>query len=180
MPLFAEVANVEIGVASGALRVSVRPRPTLVSLAASAAITVAFAAISALTWEKTTLLEHVIEAVGVLGAVVAWFQQLAGSEEEIEIGERGIRISREIFGWHRISEFPIEQCSDLDLQTNKEDSRQLQFRVGKWKTIEFGNYMSKEQAQKVLDTLADSFPEIARKLLPSLDITKHWMTLNLK
>jgi hypothetical protein len=39
--------------------------------------------------------------------------------------------------------------------------------------------MSKDQAEKVLDTLADSFPDLARKLLPSLDITKYWTTLNL-
>jgi hypothetical protein len=120
------------------------------------------------------------EILVVFGAVFAWFQQLSGSEEEIEIGERGIRINREIFGWHRISGFPIEQCSDLDLQTNKEDSRRLQFRLGKWRTIEFGNYMSNEQAERVLDTLADSLPETARKLLPSLDIAKHWTTLDLK
>lgn len=108
------------------------------------------------------------------------FNNCQAPEEAIEIGERGIRIDREIFGWHRISEFPIEQCSDLDLQTNKEDSRRLQFRLGKWRTIEFGNYMSKEQAERVRDTLADSLPETARKLLRSLDITKHWTTLDLK
>jgi hypothetical protein len=39
--------------------------------------------------------------------------------------------------------------------------------------------MSKEQAEKVLEKLADSLPEVARKLLPSLDITKHWTTLKL-
>ncbi|HJU10809.1 MAG TPA: hypothetical protein VJ728_08025, partial [Candidatus Binataceae bacterium] len=85
---------------------------------------------------------------------------------------------RDTFGWHKASEFPIEQCSDLDLQTGKEDSRRLQFRFRKWRTIEFGNYISKEQAEKVLDTLADSLPDLARRLLPSLDITQQWTPLN--
>jgi len=179
MGLFTDRAEVEIVVASGALRISVRPQPRPVSLVITAAIIILFASICILSWRQSALLERVLEIVVVLGAVFGWFQQLSGAEEEIEIGERGIRISREIFGWNKISEFPIEQCSDLDLQRDTEDSRQLQFRLEKWRTIEFGNYMSKEQAEKVLEKLADSLPEVARKLLPSLDITKHWTTLKL-
>jgi hypothetical protein len=179
MGLFADRAEVEIVVASGVLRISVHPRPRPVSLVMTAAAIVFFGAISVLSWRQSTLLERILESVVVLGGVFGWFQQFSGSEEEIEIGERGIRISREIFGWNKTSEFPIEQCSDLDLQTDNGDSRQLQFRLGKWRTIECGSYMSKDQAEKVLDTLADSLPEVARKLLSSLDITKHWTTLNL-
>lgn len=111
--------------------------------------------------------------------VFAWFQQLSGLEEEIEIGDHGIRIRREILGWNKISEYSIEQCSDLDVQTNKGDSRRLQFRFGKWRTIEFGNHISEEQAENILDALAESLPEIAQKLLPSIDIIKHWTTLDL-
>lgn len=114
----------------------------------------------------------------VVGAVFAWFQRLSGSEERSRLGGRGIRITRQIFGWHRVSEFPIERCSDLDIQTDKEDSRRLQFRLEKWRTVQFGNYMSKQQAAEVLDTLADELPKVARILLPSLDITKHWTTVN--
>lgn len=123
-------------------------------------------------------MERFGEVLVVFGAVFAWFQQLSGSEEEIEFGEQGIRIRREVFGWNRISEYPMEQCRDLDLQTTNDDSRRLKFRFGRWRTIEFGNYMSEEQAEKVLDTLAESLPELARKLMPSLDIT-HWTTLHL-
>lgn len=179
MSFFADGADVELAVTSGVLRVSVRPRPTLARLLITAATIAVVALMSALVWRQTALIERIAEIAVILGAIFAWFQQLSGSEEEIEIGERGIRISTDIFGWSRVSEFPIEQCSDLKLQTSKEDSHQLQFRLGKWRTIDFGNYMSKEQAERVLDKLADSLPEIARKLLPSLDITKHWTTLNL-
>ena len=179
MGWFTDQAEVEILILSGVLRVNVRPRPKLSFLLTSAAIIFAFAAMSASDWQQAPMLERVAEAVAVLGAVFGWFQQLSGSEEQIEIGERGIRISREVLGWHSTSEFPIEQCSDLDLQTG-EDSRRLQFRVGTWKTVEFGNYISREQAEQVLDTLADSLPELGRKLLPSLDITQHWTTLDLE
>ena len=179
MGLFADEAEVKIVAASGVLRISVRPQPTLTSLLVSAVLIIGFALMSLFSWRQSAVVIRVGELLLVLGAIFAWFQQLSGSEEEIEIGQRGVRISREIFGWHRVSEFPIEQCSDLDLQTDKEDSRRLQFRVGKWRTIEFGNYMSKEQAEKVLDALADSLPEVAQKLLPSLDITKHWTMLHL-
>ena len=179
MGLLASGAEVETAVTSGVLRVSVRPKPTLASLLLGAALIVAFAAMSISSWRQSALVVRISETLVVLGAVIAWFQQLSGSLEEIEISEEGIRIRKETLGWHRVSEFSIANCSDLDLQTDKEDSRRLQFRVGKWRTIEFGNYMSDEQAEKVLETLADSLPEIAHKLLPSLDITKHWTTLNL-
>jgi len=179
MRFFADGAEVEIVVTSGVLRVSVRPRPTFASLLISAAIIGAVAMMLAFAWRRTALIERIGETVALLGASFAWFQRLSGSEEEIEIDERGIRINRDIFGWNRVSEFPIEQCRDLGLQTRKEDPHGLQFRLGKWRTIEFGNYISRDQAERVLDTLADSLPEIARKLLPSLDVTKHWTTLNL-
>ena len=179
MGLFADRAEVEIGTTSGVLRVVVRPQPTVASLLLAAAAIVAFIVVSIKSWQRTAFVERIGEVLITVGAVFAWFQVLSGSEEEIEIGEHGIRIRRDSFGLNRVSEYPLEQCSDLDLQTNKEDSRQLQFRLGKWRTIEFGNYMSKEQAERVLETLADSLPEIARKLLPSLDITKHWDTLHL-
>ena len=179
MGLFADRAEVEIGTTFGVLRLVVRPQPTVASLLLAAAAIVAFIVVSIESWQHAAFVERSVEVLITVGAVFAWFQLLSGSEEEIEIGEHGIRIRRESFGWNRVSEYPLEQCSDLDLQTSEEDSRQLQFRLGKWRTIEFGNYMSKEQAELVLNTLADSLPEIARKLLPSLDITKHWTTLNL-
>lgn len=180
MGLFATKAQVEIGTTSGVLRVVVRPQPNLASLLVAAAAIVAFIVVSIKSWQRTAFVERGGEVLITVGGVFGWFRLLSGSEEEIEIGEHGIRIRRESFGWNRVSEYPLERCSDLDLQTNKEDSRQLQFRLGKWRTIEFGRYMSKEQAERVLETLADSLPEIGRKLLPSLDITKHWTTLNLK
>jgi hypothetical protein len=179
MKLVSSKAEVEIVVASGALRVSICPRPTLGLLLTTAGLIVAFVAISAHSWWQSPTLVRIGEAIAVLGAVVAWFAQLSGSEEQIEIGQQGIRISRDILGWNSVSEFPIEQCSDLDVQSDSERSGRLQFRFGKWRTIEFGNHISNEQAEKVLDALADSLPEIARQLLPSLDITKHWTTLDL-
>ena len=179
MGILADSAEVEVGTRSGVLRVLVRPRPTLAFLLVTAGVIVGFVAMSVSAWRRTAFAERIGEILAIAGAVFAWFQQLSGSEEEIEIGEHGIRIRREIFGWNRISEYPLEQCSDLDLQTTKDDSRRLQFRFGKWRTVEFGNYISEEQAEKVLDALAESLPKIARKLLPSIDITKHWTTLDL-
>lgn len=176
--LFADKAELQIAVISGVLRVSIRPRLRLASLLIAAAFTAFVAAISIGSWRQSSLTDRIFEVVVILATLFGWFQQLSGSEEEIEIGEREIRISKEIFGWKRVSEFPIDQCSDLDL-TKEEDSRRLQFRFGKWRTIEFGNYLSKEQAEEILDTLADSLPQIGQKLLPSLDITKHWTTLRL-
>lgn len=179
MGLFADKAEVKIDVVSGVLRVRVRPRPTALSLVVNAIIIVVFGAASLASWQHTAWLMRACETLVLAGSVFAWFQKLSGFEEEIEIGEHRIRINREVFGWHKVSEFPIEKCSDLDLQTDSKDSRQLQFRFGRWRTIEFGYSMSKEQAEQVIDALADSLPDVARRLLPSLDITKAWTTLNL-
>lgn len=44
---------------------------------------------------------------------------------------------------------------------------QLQVRFGRVRTIKFGDYMAREQAEKVLDMLVDSLPEVAQKLLTS-------------
>src|SRR5436190_23011965 len=125
MGIFADKAEVEIGVTSGVLRVSVRPQPTPVSLMVTAAVIVAFVALCISTWQEAAFLERMGEIFVTIGAVFAWFQQLSGAEEEIEIGDWGIRIRKEAFGWSRVAEYSIEQCSDLDLQTNKGDSRQL-------------------------------------------------------
>jgi hypothetical protein len=99
MGLFVDRAEVEIVAASGVLRVSIRPQPRLVSLVITAAIIIGFAAVAIHSWPQSSLLERVVLIAGVVGAVFRWFEQLSGSEEEIEIGERGIRISREIFSW---------------------------------------------------------------------------------
>ena len=89
MGLFPDGAEIEIVVTSGVLRVSLRPRPTLASLLVTAGLIVAFVAISLLSWPQSAIPVRVGEVLVVFGAVFTWFQQLSGSEEEIEIGEGG-------------------------------------------------------------------------------------------
>src|SRR5689334_1187112 len=101
MGFFSDRAEVEIVVASGVLRISIRPRPKPISLVMMAAIIIFFSVVSTLSWPQATLPERIIEILVVLGGVFGWFRQFSGSEEQIEIGERGIRISRETFGWNK-------------------------------------------------------------------------------
>jgi hypothetical protein len=57
--------------------------------------------------------------------------------------------------------------------------RGLQCKLG-WRTIEFGDYLSEEQANEVLGALADVLPDLVPTLFPSLDITRHFTKLSLE
>ena|SRR5215467_4126645 len=94
MGLFANKAEVEIFRTPDVLRISVRARPTGAGLLITAAGIMGFGALSASGWRHTAVLERVVEILCALGAVFAWFRQLSGSEEEIEIGGHGVRISK--------------------------------------------------------------------------------------
>ena len=131
--------------------------------------------------------EYVCESAGakgrraaIFGAVLAWFEQLSGFTEVIEVDARHLRLRKEIFGWERTREYSIEQCSELKLQDESGDAHGLQCRLGRWRTIEFGDYLTQQQALDVLSALDDKFPEIAPKLLPSEDITQHFTKLDLR
>ena len=138
----------------------------------------AFAVLSLRSWEKMPLLGRILVVGGVIAAIAGWFQQLFGFSEVIELDSKHLRIRTEIFGWERTREYPIEQCSDLELQDLTGNPHGLQCRIG-WRTIEFGDYLSEEQATEVLSALQDSMPEIALKLLPSVDISRHFTNLGL-
>ena len=138
-----------------------------------------FAVLSLRSWVKTPLLERIFIVIAVIGAIAGWFEQLFGFSEDIEVDAKNLRIRKETFGWERTKEYPIEKCTDLTLQDESGYPHGLQCRLGRLRTIEFGDYLSQQQALEVLTALEDGLPEVAQKLLPSIDITKHFTKLNL-
>ncbi len=138
-----------------------------------------FAVLSLRSWVKTLLLERIFIVIAVIGAIAGWFEQLFGFSEVIEVDPKNIRVRKETFGWEHTREYATERCTDLKLQDDSGHPHGLQCRLGRWRTIEFGDYLSQEQALEVLTAFADGLPEVAQKLLPSLDITRHFTKLNL-
>jgi hypothetical protein len=172
-------ANVEITVVSGALRVTVRPSPHWLQLLFQAGIIATFAVLSLRSWVKIPRLERIFITVAVIGAIAGWFEQLFDFSEVIEVDPTNLRVRKETFGWERTREYPIEKCTDLKLQDESGQPHGLQCRLGRFRTVEFGGYLSQQQALEVLTALEDGLPEIAQKLLPSVDITRHFTKLNL-
>jgi hypothetical protein len=171
-------ASAEIVVVSGTLRVTVRPSPHWLLLLVEAGIIALFAVLS-FRAKEMSLLERILSIGVVIGAIAAWFEQLFGLSEVIEIDAKQLRVRKETFGWERTKEYPIEQCSDLSLQDESGDPHGLQCRLGRWRTIEFGDYLSQQQAIEVLSALDNGLPEIAQRVLPSEDITGHFTKLDL-
>ena len=172
-------ANVEIAVVSGTLRVTVRPSPHWLPLLFQAGIIVMFAVLSLWSWVKIPLLERILITVAVIGAIAGWFEQLFGFSEVIEVDPTNLQVRKETFGWERTRQYPIDNCTDLKLQDESGYPHGLQCRLGRLRTIEFGDYLSQQQALEVLTALEDGLPEIAQKLRPSVDITRHFTKLNL-
>ena len=164
-------ATVEILVVSGSLRIVVRPSPGWLSMLFQAAIIALFGLLSLRSWQSEPLLVRIPTVAVVIGGIGGWFAQLFGFSEEIEFDQKSLRVRTESFGWERTREYPIEQCSDLQVQDLTGDPHGLQCRIG-WRTIEFGDYLSEQQAIEVLSALQDALPEVVPKLLHSVDITK--------
>jgi uncharacterized membrane protein len=169
-------AEVEMVFASGAFRVSVRPAPHWLLLLAETAFLTLSAFMTFRSWHGTPWVGWTVIGILALSTAVVWLKVFFGSQEEIEFDAQHLRIRRETLGWNRTSEYPIERCSDLEILTNSEGPESLQCRFG-WRTLQFGSYLSEEQAEKVIAALQDALPHVAQKLLPSLDITQHWTTL---
>ena len=171
-------AEVETTIASGIFRVVIRPSPRCWPLTFQAGIIVLFALVCIRSWKTIPLIERVLISGAVIAGIAAWCEQLFGFSEIIEFDQKNIRIRTEILGWERMREYPTEQCCDLQVQDLTSDPHGLQFRVG-WRTIEFADYLSEQQAIEVISALQDALPDIAPKLLPSVDITKHFTRLGL-
>ena len=120
-----------------------------------------------------------VSAWAVLADVVAWFYQLSGSEA-IEFGAQKLAICKEVLGWERRSEYPIETCTELQWgESGEGDHGGLQCKVG-WRKIRFGEYILEDQANEILEALQRTLPDVAQKMgaMPG-DHKSHFITLGL-
>jgi hypothetical protein len=176
---FKQTARVEVAVISGTVRVTVQPAPHWMLLLLQAGVIGMFAVLSFRARVTMSLIPRILSSLVVIAAIEEWLRQVFGSAEVIEFDSKHLRVRKETFGWERIREYPLEQCSDLTLQDESGSPHGLQCRLGRWKTIEFGDYLSQRQAIEVLSALQNGLPDVAHRILLSIDITKPFSRLNL-
>jgi hypothetical protein len=173
MNFFKPSAEVEILAGPDALHVTVKSDPQAFSLLAQAGLIAIYVALVLSTWATDHLIRRVVEASTAVVLIIVWLERLSPSPEVIEFKPDSLTIRKERFGWNRESVYSIDQCTDLGVRDPAGKPHGLQCRVGSrgWRTIEFGDALSAEQATQVLVALQDSLPRVAQKLLPSIDIT---------
>lgn len=132
------------------------------------------------TWDETSSMGRITFWVVVVSAIIGWLGQFLGFSEVIEFDAREIRIRKERLGWERRKQYPIGECSDLKMQDESGSPHGLEFRFGRWRTIEIADALTPEQAINVIAALQESLPDVAQNLLPSLDITRHFTKLGLE
>src|SRR5690349_20163066 len=119
-------AIAQIEAVSGTLRVLVQPSPNWMFLLVQAGIIAAFSFLGLRSWVTSSMPERIFIAATVVGAVLGWFAQLSRASEVIEFDQNHLRIRKEIFGWERTRDYPIEQCSDLKPQDESGDPHGLE------------------------------------------------------
>jgi hypothetical protein len=100
--------------------------------------------------------------VGVSSLPVLVFQLFA--QEIIEFDRQVLTIRKGIHRWVRKREYRIEDCRGLERKGgNKGKSSGLKCTVV-WRTVTFGDWLSGDDALKILTALRRNLPEVAQKI----------------
>lgn len=179
MRLFKFDPKVDIVEASGILRVTVRPQPSLALLLFEISIA---CYLGVETYRNSATISLVFRAFLFFGAVSiagGLIYQLSGTEI-VEFSAHKLRICKEIHGWERKREYGIEDCSKLQWIPGAEDAPDsLQCSVG-WRKIKLGKHLSEDQATEIFAALQKSLPEITTRLCSFPSDKGHFITLDLK
>jgi hypothetical protein len=174
MSWFSREPEVEIIVASGTIRATIHPKPHWFFLIFQAAVMIAFARILFQHWGAMPLLFRTLASCAVAAELIGWFYQLSGSEV-IEFDSQKLVIRKDVLGWQRTSEYPIDTCTGLDWEEHSEDHYALECKVG-WRTVRFAQYISSEKAMEILAALHDALPETAQRMGATRDSGKNQIT----
>jgi hypothetical protein len=139
-------------------------------------------AIVAIGWKQWPAFYHehpvfcILSGLGLLSGL--WYQ-IAGSEE-IEFNQQSLTIRKNRFIWPRTSEYPMQECNQLETCDNSDSSERLRCRV-RGRSITFGTELNEEQANNILAELQRVLPDIAHQLLGGGPdpFSKHFTTLKL-
>jgi hypothetical protein len=177
--LFKRERAIEVQAVSGTLRVTVAPKPAWILLLVEGGGLLIFSFYAFHRWASMPSWDRAILIWIIVGAVVAWFYQLSGSEV-IEFDSQKLSISKSILGWPRTADYPLDRCRELEWrdENSEGDSSRLQCKVG-WRTVKFAKYISEDEATEIVTALQKNLPDVATRLLATIDSKQHFTTLNL-
>jgi hypothetical protein len=159
---FAVDANLEIKALPGSVRVKIRIGQTWVAILSEIAFFGWLLWTTAYKWEES-LWARLIAGWGLLTAALALFYFLTGSEV-IEFDQNNLTIRRNLLGWQRISQYRVDECSELSWRNQEEKGEAaLECNVG-WRTIKFARYATEDEARNILTLLQKELPEVATKM----------------
>ena len=164
---FAVHANLEMKALSGVVRVKIRISQMWVAILSEAAFFSWLLWTTALKWEES-LWARLVAGWGLLTAALALFYFLTGSET-IEFDKNNLTIRRNLLGWQRTSQYPVEDCSELTWRDQEERGEAaLECNVG-WRKIRFARHATEEDARDILALLQKELPEVATKMTRSAE-----------
>lgn len=106
-----------------------------------------------------------------------WYQLFG--EEIIEFDSQKLTVRKGVHGWERKREYQIEECRELEWESDSEGNpAALKCRVG-WRSITFGKYLSEDNAHEILTALQRNLPDVAQKICAYPGGKEHFLTLGL-
>ena len=178
MKLFDYEPKVEIVAASGRLRVTIQPKPSLFLMLFEAAGIIVCLVIAIREWSVLSYLLRALLAWVECSTVVAWFYQLSGSEE-VEFDSQKLTVRKNTFAWQGTKEYSVLDCRELEWEAPSKHERQgLKCKSG-WRTIHFGDYVSEVQANQIMTALQETLPDVFRTMGPMPSFGKSFVTLGL-
>ena len=180
MSLFDLKAKTDIAFISGFLRITINHSAAPLRLAFDIGVGAWVFWSEFRAWSHLTALNRGIFVLAFLGALADIAYQISGAET-IEFGPEGLRIRRNYLGWDVARNYPLDKCSELSWQPDKEREHgfALECKVG-WKKVKFGKYLSEAQAWEVLAELQKYLPAVAQKMgMTSGELKTHITKLGL-
>jgi len=166
---------------SGVLRVEIRLRQTILSVALQLAAYAFFFWITVMNWARMDPPEKLIDG-WLLVSASAGFLYFIRRCEGIEFYQEYLAIRRNILGWNYVSHYPVSACSDLTWCTTEHEGGKFGLKCkNRWRTIRFAWGVSNEQAREILAQLQKTLPEVAQKMGCNLsDVPRSLITLGLR
>jgi hypothetical protein len=168
-------ANVEVATISGVLRVEVHAGINWLSVIFEIVLFGFFVRAIASSWLKLSFFDRIFNAWIVAAGVVGVFHLLRHSEL-IEFDRENLTIRRTFLGWERTSRYRVDDLSELTWRVQEgENHFALECKAG-MRRIQFGQYVTEQQAQEILAALQQSLPDVAQKMGMSSDDQKSHIT----
>ena len=178
MPEFFGGRTVEIISSSGILRVTIRPRPSLLHTVTLLGVDSYVGSFLYAHWSAFSTFTRVFSIWIMVSGICALFYRAFG-EEIIEFDAKKLTIHKGIHGWERKREYEIADCRELEWEPgNKGTPPRLKCKSG-WRSFAFAHYVPEQDAYKILVALQETLPDAAQKICSFDGGKEHFLSLGL-